>query len=108
MQAQPRNTMTNCLPSPSETKNMSDGCSAVVIQAGSRRGLANWLPISARDAEVVTSWWRGNWQEKSLAWTRSIAPSIMCNSGKFPSKPFSHTLSRDSVPAILGSSPLKP
>eukprot|EP00971_Amphidinium_carterae_P021459 423242-Amphidinium_carterae.1 len=67
MQAQPRNTMTKCLAGSFETINMFDGCSAVVIQAGSCRGLAKWLPINARDALGVISWCRGNWQEKSLA-----------------------------------------
>eukprot|EP00971_Amphidinium_carterae_P105615 2091449-Amphidinium_carterae.1 len=67
MQAQQRNTMTDCLTGPSETKNMSAGCSAVVIQAGSCCGLAKWLPINARDALGVSSRCRGNWQEKSLA-----------------------------------------
>eukprot|EP00971_Amphidinium_carterae_P214946 4265481-Amphidinium_carterae.1 len=59
--------MTKCLAGPFETRNMFDGCSAVVIQAGSFRGLAKWLPISARDLLGVTSPCRGNWQEKSLA-----------------------------------------
>eukprot|EP00971_Amphidinium_carterae_P045340 891985-Amphidinium_carterae.1 len=62
--------MTKCLAGPFETKNMPAGCSAVVIQAGKlvfRRGLAKWLPISARDALGITSRCRGNWQEKSLA-----------------------------------------
>eukprot|EP00971_Amphidinium_carterae_P031042 611003-Amphidinium_carterae.1 len=67
MQAKPRNTMTNILPCPFETKNIPAGCSAVVIQAGSCRGLAKWLPINARDALGVILWCRGNWQEKSLA-----------------------------------------
>eukprot|EP00971_Amphidinium_carterae_P019926 392721-Amphidinium_carterae.1 len=66
MQAQPRNTMTKCLPGPSETKNMFDGCSAVVIQAGSSCGFLKWLPISARESLGVTSRCRGNWQEKPL------------------------------------------
>eukprot|EP00971_Amphidinium_carterae_P343333 6483022-Amphidinium_carterae.1 len=34
MQTLQRNIMTNILPCPFETKNMSDGCSAAVIQAG--------------------------------------------------------------------------
>eukprot|EP00971_Amphidinium_carterae_P261473 5187395-Amphidinium_carterae.1 len=44
MQTLQRNIMTNILPCPFETRNMSVGCSAVVIQAGSCRGLAKWLP----------------------------------------------------------------
>eukprot|EP00971_Amphidinium_carterae_P200227 3973714-Amphidinium_carterae.1 len=40
MQAQPTNIMTKFLPCPFETRNMSAGCSAVVIQAGSCLGLA--------------------------------------------------------------------
>eukprot|EP00971_Amphidinium_carterae_P184405 3660971-Amphidinium_carterae.1 len=67
MQTLQRNIMTNFLPCPFETKNMSDGCSAVVIQAGRCRGLTKWLPINARDTLGVISWCRGNWQEKSLA-----------------------------------------
>eukprot|EP00971_Amphidinium_carterae_P091646 1814417-Amphidinium_carterae.1 len=67
MQAQPRDIIKNCLPCRFEIKNMSDGCSAVVIQVGSCRGLAKWLPINARDALGITSWCRGNWQENSLA-----------------------------------------
>eukprot|EP00971_Amphidinium_carterae_P054436 1072308-Amphidinium_carterae.3 len=67
MQAPQKNVMTKFLPCRSETKNMSDGCSAVAIQAGSCRGSAKWLPISARDALGVTFRCRGNWQEKALA-----------------------------------------
>eukprot|EP00971_Amphidinium_carterae_P040397 792878-Amphidinium_carterae.1 len=67
MQAQQSDIMTNFLPCPFETKNMSAGCSSVAIQAGSCRGFAKWLPINARDALGVTSLCRGNWQEKSLA-----------------------------------------
>eukprot|EP00971_Amphidinium_carterae_P097592 1931245-Amphidinium_carterae.1 len=60
MQAQSRDIMTNFLPCRSETKNISAGCSAVMIQAGSSRGLAKWLPINAIDALGVTSRCRGN------------------------------------------------
>eukprot|EP00971_Amphidinium_carterae_P068922 1364771-Amphidinium_carterae.1 len=67
MQAPQRNVMTKNLACRSETKNMSDGCSAAEIQAGSCRGSAKRLPINARDALGVTSLCRGNWQEKSLA-----------------------------------------
>eukprot|EP00971_Amphidinium_carterae_P252971 5022320-Amphidinium_carterae.1 len=63
MQAPQRNVMTNVLRGSSETQNMSDGCSAAVIQAGGWSGLAKWLPISARDLLGVTSRCRGNWQE---------------------------------------------
>eukprot|EP00971_Amphidinium_carterae_P303348 6027654-Amphidinium_carterae.1 len=67
MQAAPRSIITNILPCLFETKNMPAGCSAVVIQAGICRGLAKWFPINTRDVLGVTSWCRGNWQEKSLA-----------------------------------------
>eukprot|EP00971_Amphidinium_carterae_P170061 3369623-Amphidinium_carterae.1 len=59
--------MTKCLAGPFETRNTSAGCSAVMIQVGSCRGFAKWLPINARDSLGVTSRCRGNWQEKSLA-----------------------------------------
>eukprot|EP00971_Amphidinium_carterae_P138239 2739123-Amphidinium_carterae.1 len=67
MQAPQRKVMTNILPGSSETQNISDGCSAAVIQAGGCCGLAKWLPISARDLSGVTSRCRGKLQEKSLA-----------------------------------------
>eukprot|EP00971_Amphidinium_carterae_P142415 2821010-Amphidinium_carterae.1 len=63
---------------------MSDGCSAVVIHAGTWCGLVKWLPISARDALGVTSRCRGNWQEKPLACAKSELSSVMCISGKCP------------------------
>eukprot|EP00971_Amphidinium_carterae_P321423 6388909-Amphidinium_carterae.1 len=87
---------------------MSAGCSAVAIHAGISRGLAKWLPINARDALGVTSRCCGIWQEKSLAWTKSLLFARMRISGKCPSKPFSHKLSRDIVPGMLGSKPFKP
>eukprot|EP00971_Amphidinium_carterae_P318132 6323883-Amphidinium_carterae.1 len=87
---------------------MSDGCSAVVIQTGSCRGLAKWLPINASDAFGATSRCRGNWQEKSLACTKRMLFAVMCLSVKRPSKPFSHKLSMDIVPGMLGSNPLRP